>query len=122
MGTPSVALSDSIAFNIRVVTSYYEGATDDLKVVVNYESFNGAPITETYPIDYVDGTAVYNVSVGVIAPNMRQAVSFTVYNGDVAVSDTAVFSIESVLSTADSSVKDLVNAIINYSDSAQAAF
>lgn len=125
IATPSIALSDSIAFNFRVVTSYYEGATDDLKVVVNYESFNGAPISETYNIEYVEGTAIYNLSVGVIAPNMRQPVSFTVYNGDKAISDTAVYSIESVLASAASSdptVGDLVNAIINYSDSAQEAF
>ena len=125
IATPSIALGDSIAFNLRVVTSYYEGATDDLKVVVNYESFNGAPISETYNINYVDGTAVYNLSVGVIAPNMRQPVSFTVYNGDTAISDTAVYSIESVLASAvssDPTVGDLVNAIINYSDSAKEAF
>lgn len=125
IATPSIALSDSIAFNFRVVTSYYEGATDDLKVVVNYESFNGAPISETYNIEYVEGTAIYNLSVGVIAPNMRQPVSFTVYNGDVPISDTAVYSIESVLATSvasENSLLDLVNAIINYSDSAQTAF
>lgn len=125
IATPNIALGDAIAFNFRVVTSYYEGPTDDLKVVVNYESFNGAPISQTYAIDYVDGTAIYNLSVGVIAPNMRQPVSFTVYNGDVAISDTAVYSIEGVLATSvavDASVGDLVNAVINYSDSAQDAF
>lgn len=125
IATPNIALGDAIAFSLRVVTSYYEGATDDLKVVVNYDSFNGAPISQTYAIDYVDGTAIYNLSVGVIAPNMRQPVSFTVYNGDVAISDTAVYSIEGVLATSvavDASVGDLVNAVINYSDSAQDAF
>ena len=125
VATPSVALGDAVAFNIRVVTSYYEGATDDLKVVVNYESFNGAPISETYNIEYVEGTAIYNLSIGVIAPNMRQPVSFTVYNGETAISDIVVYSIESVLASAvssDPSVGDLVDAIINYSDSAQEAF
>ena len=125
--TPGISLSDAIAFKHKVITKYYSDPSQltDLKLVVSYESFNGAPIEETFYSESVDESGRILFDVDVIAPNMRSLVSFTVYNGDVAVSDTAIYSIESILATsvsADPGIKNLVNAIMNYSDSAKLAF
>ncbi len=127
LATPSISLGDAISFSHKAVTTYYSNPDQltDVKLMVSYTSFNGAPISEAITDYSVDekGRLLFNVDV--IAPNMRELVSVTVYNGDSAVSDTATYSIESVLAAVvltDPSVEDLVNAIINYSDSAQSAF
>lgn len=119
--TPSIGLSDSTMFNIVAVTTYYEGATDDLKLKLSYTSYNGATVNRTLALAEVSANN-YDVSYGMTAPNLRVPVSIQVFNGDTAVSDVAIYSIESLLTLTNEKYSKLANAMINYSDSVKEVF
>lgn len=126
--TPSLSMESAVMMNFRIVTSVYTGSEDleNLKVTFAYTGTSGNTITETV----TNLTAVsngYSFSFGVAARYMRTPIKVTVYNGDVAVSSEVTFAVESILAnsmgnTATNNLKDLADAIINYSDTATAAF
>ena len=123
--TPSVGLSDSILFMSNANLRYYEGATDDVKIKITYTSSNGAPVSEYIEDVTLDTTASYlrySFSYGMTAPNLRTVFTIQVFNGDTAISDPGVYSIESALYNSLGSYGDLIHAIMNYSDSAKAVF
>ena len=124
--TPNLAMEDAIMINYTILTNVYTGSEDlnNLKVVLTYKGTSGATITNTIT-DLGSITNGYTFTFGVAARYMRTPITATVYNGDTPVSAGVVFSVESLLvqaQTGAESLKDLSNAIINYSNAAAVAF
>ena len=124
--TPNLAMEDAIMINYSILTNVYNGSEDlnNLKVVLTYKGTSGATITNTIT-DLSSITNGYTFTFGVAARYMRTPITATVYNGDTPVSAGVVFSVESLLvqaQTGAESLKDLSNAIINYSNAAAVAF
>lgn len=122
--TPNLAMEDAIMINYTILTNVYTGSEDlnNLKVVLTYKGTSGATITNTIT-DLGSITNGYTFTFGVAARYMRTPITATVYNGDTPVSAGVVFSVESLLVQAQTeSLKDLSNAIINYSNAAAVAF
>lgn len=126
----SLSLKEKVTINYYLDLTDYNGAVNDLQVVISYTDADGSLKTATVDgsaLSYRNGSYVASFSA-LNAIQMRTVCTAEVYSKTTArrVSDTVTYSIESYAASksndADALLVELVNAMMKYGDAANAFF
>lgn len=126
----SLSLKEKVTINYYLDLTDYNGAVNDLQVVISYADADGSLKTATIDgsaLSYRNGSYVASFSA-LNAIQMRTVCTAEVYDKTTGerISDTVTYSIESYAASksndADALLVELVNAMMKYGDAANAFF
>ena len=121
----ALALDSRITIRYIIDPAAYEGATEDLRLVIRYQDIEGREKTVVLTDPEPYGAAIARLAFdfdGLLAAEIRTVLMATVYDGDVAVSNTLLYSADTYAKGKTGALGDLCNALIAYSDAARAYF
>ena len=121
----AMALDSRIAIRYVVDLSAYVGKIEDLRLVIRYQGIDGkektTELTDLQP--YGDSTTMYVFDFdGLLAAELRTVLMATVYEGEVAVSTTMLYSPDTYARGKTGALGDLCKALLAYSDAAKSFF
>ena len=123
----SLSLRDKVTVRYELDASDYEGSVNDLALHITYVDIDGKETEAVIPVSsFEQSNGKYLVSFSRLnAVQMRTVLHASVYAGDICVSDTLAYSIESYASAmagGGDALANLVLAMMRYGDSAAKCF
>ncbi len=132
LANPTVTwLGRSLVLDTKVVVKFvcnisgYSGNVEDLRLLVTYQGWDGtAKTAEITAAEQFNGNANwYAFSVDcLLAAELRQPMEVAVYQGDVRVSQTCRFSVDSYGNNCTGTLLEVCQSLIAYSDAALSFF
>ncbi len=120
----SLILDSRITVRLGVTPTAYKGKTEDLSLKIRYTGIDGrektAILTSPHPYGNT-GMVVFDFD-GLMASELRTVLMATVYEGDVAVSTTLLYSPDTYARGKTGTLGTLCNALLAYSDAAREYF
>ena len=121
----TLALDSRFTVRYLVDLGNYKGDKSDMRVVIRYQGIDGkektAELTKPQPYG-TDGTKYLFDFDGLLAAELRTVLMATVYEGDVAVSATLLYSPDTYAKGKTGTLGNLCKALLAYSDAARAYF
>ena len=121
----TLLLDSKITLRYVVNMANYTGKIEDLSLRVRYTNYKGEEVTAVVTGAQPYGTTAGRYSFdfdGLLAAELRCAVSAAVYAGDTRLSGTMIYSVDSYGSNFDGTLGDLCKSMLAYSDVALAYF
>ncbi len=123
--TPAITMDASMTISMKANMRNHP-IDENLRFMISYTDYKGDSINK--PVAYTvndQGRPVLDISLN--APELRELITIQAFSGETAISDKWVYSVESILAHAKGSNTDgkydsVINAVMNYADSAAANF
>ena len=121
----TLLLDSKVTLRYVINTENYTGKIEDLSLHIRYTNYKGeektAVVTNAQPYGATAGRYSFDFD-GLLAAELRCALSAAVYAGDTRLSGTMIYSVDSYGSTASGTLGDLCKSMLAYSDVALAYF
>ncbi len=121
----TLALDSRITVRYLVDLENYGGDPSDIRMVIRYQGIDGkekqAELTDPQPYGTEGSKYLFDFD-GLLAAELRAVLTATVYEGDVAVSSTLLYSPDTYAKGKTGSLGTLCKALLAYSDAARAYF
>lgn len=124
-GGKALMLDSKVVVRFVVNTTNYTGDLKDLSLRVSFVNINGVTeqVTLTEPVLYDASRSFYSFDFdGLLAAELRTVMSVAVYEGNMQVSETMEYSVDTFGNGKTGTLLAVMQAMVSYSDSAKAFF